>query len=46
MVRLQIINLLPEHERPHILAQELNYVQRIRKSGSISREPVRDHAHS
>ena len=36
MIRLQIINLLPEHQRPHVLAQKLDHVQRIRKPWPIS----------
>ena len=43
MVRLQIINLLPEEQGPHVLAQKLNHIQRIRKPWPISREPVDDH---
>lgn len=31
MIRLQIINLFPEHQHPEVLAQKFNHIQRIRK---------------
>ena len=36
MIRLQIVNLLPEEEGPHVLAQKLDHIQRIREPRSIS----------
>lgn len=46
MIRLQIVNLLPEEEGPHVLAQELDHIQRIREPWPISREPVDNHIQS
>lgn len=46
MVRLQIVDLLPEEEGPHVLAQKLDHIQRIRKPWPISREPVDNHIQS
>ena len=40
MIRLQIVDLLPEHERPHFLAEKFDHVQRIRKSRPVSRKPT------
>ena len=40
MIRLQVVNLLSEYQRPHILAQKFDHIQRIRKPRPISREPV------
>jgi hypothetical protein len=36
MIRLQVINLLSEHQHPQILAQELDHVQRIREARAVA----------
>ena len=41
MIRLQIINLLPEHHPPDILAQELDDVEVVAEPRPIPREPLR-----
>jgi len=40
MIRLQIIDLLAEHERPHVLAQELDHVERVGEAGAVAGEAV------
>jgi len=40
MIRLQIINLLPEHQRPQILAQELDHIERVGEAWAVAREAV------
>ncbi len=39
MVGLEVINLLPEHQDPYILAQELDHVQRVSEPRPIPGEP-------
>ena len=39
VVCLQVVNLLSENERPYILAYKFDYVERIRESRPILREP-------
>ena len=41
VVRLEVVNLFPKHQRPQVLAEEFNHVQRIRETRSVPREPVR-----
>lgn len=36
MIRLQIINLLPEHDAPQVLAEELDDIQVFREAWSVS----------
>lgn len=38
MVGLQIINLLAEDERPDVLAQELDHVERVGEAGAVAGE--------
>ena len=45
MICLQVINLLPENQRPQILAQEFDHVQCLCKSRSIPRESNRPQRH-
>ena len=40
MVCLQIINLLPEYQRPQILTQEFDDIQCVRKAWPVPRESV------
>ncbi len=40
MVRLQVVDLLAEDERPDVLAQELDHVERVGEAGPVAREAV------
>lgn len=40
MVRLEVIDLLPEYQCPQVLAQELDHVERVREPRPVFREPV------
>jgi len=40
MVRLQIIDLLAEHERPDVFAQELDHVERVGEAGAVAGKPI------
>lgn len=40
MVRLQVIDLLAEDERPDVLAQELDHVERVGEAGPVAGEAV------
>ncbi len=40
MIRLQVIDLLPEQQRPHVLAEKLDHVEGIHEARPISREPI------
>ncbi|TPX10813.1 uncharacterized protein E0L32_008202 [Thyridium curvatum] len=40
MIRLEVVHLLPEHEHPEVLAQELDHVERVCELGPVSRESV------
>lgn len=41
MIRLEVVDILPKHQRPKIFAEEFNDVERIVESGSISRESAK-----
>jgi hypothetical protein len=43
VIGFQVINLLPEQQRPHILAEELDNVQRVCKPGSVFGESEQFH---
>ena len=38
MISLQIINLLPKQQHPHILAQELDDIERVGEAWSVAGE--------
>ncbi len=38
MIGLQIINLLPKHQRPEIFAQKLDGVERVGEARPVTRE--------
>lgn len=40
VIRLQIIDLLLEHHRPQILADEFDHVQLVREAWPVAREPL------
>ena len=40
MIRLEVINVLAEDQRPQVLAEEFDDVQRVVKPWAISREPI------
>ena len=39
MIRLQVIDLLPENQGPHILAEELDHVERVGEAWAVAGEP-------
>lgn len=40
MISLEIINLLPKQQHPHILTHKLNHIQRVREARSVPRKPI------
>ena len=38
MIRLQIVNLLPERHRPDVLTDELDHVELVREQGAVACE--------
>ncbi len=43
MVRLQVVNLLPENQRPEVFAQELDGVESVGEAWPVARESVQTH---
>lgn len=40
VIRLQIVDLFPKHQKPEVLAEKLDHVEVIIESRSVAREPV------
>ena len=40
MVRLEVVDLLPEHQRPQVLTEELDDVERVVEPRPVAREPA------
>lgn len=40
VIRLEVVDLLPEHQRPQVLAEELDHIERIVEAWAVAREPV------
>ena len=40
MVRLEVVNLLPKHQRPEVFAEELDDVERVVEPRPVAREPA------
>lgn len=40
MIRLEVVDLLAKYQRPHVLAQKLDHIQRIREAWAIPRKPT------
>ena len=41
MIGLEVVNLFPEDQRPHVFAQELDHIERVVETGPVAGESVR-----
>jgi len=40
MIRLEVVDLLPENDRPEVLAKEFDHVEGVGKAGPVAGESV------
>lgn len=41
VIRLEVVNLLPEHQHPQVLAEELDHIQGVGEARAVFGEPVK-----